>query len=89
MSNILKKILSKYPETEFVKYDDFDDCLIGTAENAEFLPVLCYDKDMILDKIMRLYDMNYEDALIFYDDEFLSNIEADSELLPVIFQRVK
>jgi len=53
---------------DLLTLDGFDEAVIGVVERAGLLAV-CYDKSKILKILMR--DMNYEDAVDYYEFNIL------------------
>jgi len=53
-------------ENDFMKMDGYDDCIIGVVERTGLPPILCYDKTLILNKLMN-DGMNEEEALEFWE----------------------
>lgn len=50
----------------FLKIDGFDDCVVGIVTRFGQEPILCYDYDNILTKLMQ-DDMNEEEAIEYFD----------------------
>jgi hypothetical protein len=47
--------------------DGFDDCIVGVVERCSQLPIVCYDKCLILDKLVDDEDMTINDAEEFFE----------------------
>ena len=50
----ITKFLNNYwstPETEVLVMDGYDSCIVGLMHNVEKFPILCYDKDRVLDAL--------------------------------------
>jgi len=63
MSNKLDYIKEEYPEVMLM--DGFEDCIIGICERHGQEPIVTYDKNKIIDKLI-LEDMTEEEALEFF-----------------------
>lgn len=64
MSNKVDYIKEVYPEVMLM--DGFDDCIIGICERIGQEPIVTYDKDAIIAKMVTEDDMTEEDALEFF-----------------------
>jgi|TARA_R110000772_G_scaffold95430_3_gene193744 hypothetical protein len=49
---------------ELLTMDGFDDCIIGVVECFGRSPVVCYDKDKVIDKLAE--DMGHDDAVEYF-----------------------
>ena len=58
-------ILEKYPDQEFLMADGFDDCILGVMERIGSEPIIVYEKEKLIRKLME-EGMTEEDALEFY-----------------------
>lgn len=58
-------ILDKYPDEEFLFADGYDKAIIGIAPEPNGALRVCYDTNKVIKILMR--DMNYEDAIEFFD----------------------
>lgn len=47
--------------------DGFDEAIIGTAERINLGPVVAYDKEKMLDIMIKRDGMTYEEAIEFFD----------------------
>lgn len=47
--------------------DGFDDCIVGVGYRCGSEPVVAYDMDMIISKMMDRDGMSYEDAVEFFE----------------------
>lgn len=54
-------------EHELLKVDGFDDCIIGIVERFGMEPVFCYDKELIVAKIMKEEGMPFEQAVEHFE----------------------
>jgi hypothetical protein len=52
---------------ELLKIDGFDDCIIGLIERFGMEPVLCYDKERIVTKIMTEEGIHFEQAVEHFE----------------------
>jgi len=55
---------------EIMKMDGYDDCLIGVVEMFGKEPLLCYDKNKVLDRLMG-DGMDLEEAHEYYEYNML------------------
>jgi len=46
--------------------DGFDDCIAGVVERIGQPPIICYDRDKVLNKLMS-QDMDYEEAVEYFE----------------------
>ena len=68
-----------------VTFDGFGDCVVGYASQFNSDPVVVYDHELMMEKLIREDDMTYEDAY-----EYLSfNVEGlwAGEFTPMIMRR--
>lgn len=49
------------------KIDGFDDCIIGVVTRIKLTPMLCYDSDKIISKLIREEQMTWEEAHEHFD----------------------
>lgn len=61
---------------EFMLMDGYDDCVIGVIERFGQPPIVCYDKEKVLEKLSK--DMSYEDAIEFFEFNQLGAWVGDS-----------
>jgi len=65
MSNSkLDYIVETYPEVMLM--DGFEDCIVGICERMGQEPIVTYDKNKIIDKMITEDGMTEEDALEFF-----------------------
>ena len=55
-----------YPDVEMLKMDGYDEAFIGVVERFGMEPILCYDKDKVLD-ILVAGGMDEDEALEFFE----------------------
>lgn len=53
-------------ESEFVSMDGYDDCIIGVVEQFGRPPILCYDRSLVIKKLMGS-DLTYDEAEEFFE----------------------
>lgn len=58
-------ILDKYPESEFLFAEGYDEAIIGVVEGYDDQMKICYDKSKII-RILVKNGMDYIDATEFY-----------------------
>jgi hypothetical protein len=49
------------------KIDGFDDCVVGIVERCTQPPILCYDRDKIVSKLIREQQMTWDEAFEYFD----------------------
>ena len=64
--SIRDTIFEKYPDNEFTFADGFDDCIIGVVERFGMEPIICYDKDKVINSLQN-EGMSYEEAYEYFD----------------------
>jgi len=50
-----------------MKMDGFDDCIVGVGYRCGSGPVLCYDMDWVIQKLMKKDRMTYEEAVEYFE----------------------
>jgi thiamine monophosphate kinase len=60
----LEEIIERYPDTEILKADGFDDAVIGIEERSGRL---VYDVDMMIHILIKDEEMSEEDAIEYLD----------------------
>lgn len=60
-----ERILELYPDQEFLMADGFDDCVLGVMERIGMEPIIVYDKEKVIQKLME-DGISEEDALDYY-----------------------
>ena len=77
MSELSDRLLELGVEEPLVM-DGYDDCVIGVLERFGMEPVVLYDKEKVLKKIIGLSgDGSYEDALEYYEFNQLGGWHGD------------
>jgi hypothetical protein len=51
---------------DLLKMDGFDDCIVGIATGKCIESVLIYDRDKVIEKLMKS-DMTYEEAVEYHE----------------------
>ena len=64
MSSKLDYIIENYPDVMLM--DGFEDCIIGICERIGQEPIVTYDKEKIINKLIVEDDFTEEDALDFF-----------------------
>ena len=59
-----------FPEHGMVDFPGYEDCIVGVVTRFGAEPILCYDKDKIMEKKMTEDNVDYETAL----DDFEFNM---------------
>ena len=49
------------------KIDGFDDCVVGIVERIKMEPILCYDRNKIVSKLIREQQMTWDEAFEHFD----------------------
>ena len=62
----LDKILEDWAGHDLMSADGFEDCLVGVVERYGSQPCLCYDKGLMIKKMVD-HGMSEEEALEFFD----------------------
>ena len=44
------------------KINGFDDCIVGIVERIKLVPMICYDQDKIISKLIREEQMTWDEA---------------------------
>lgn len=65
-SEKLNRTLSEEWDQQFLKMDGYDDCLIGVVERFGQSPILCYDKEKVISKLMD-EGMTEDQAIEFFE----------------------
>lgn len=64
-------------ENEFVSMDGYDDCIVGIVEQFGRPPILCYDRALVIRKLMQ-NDMSHEEAEEFFEYNQIGAYVGDS-----------
>ena len=64
-------------ENDFMCMDDYDHCFVGVIERYGQAPIVCYDKDKVLAKLVS-DGMTYEGAIEFFEFNQLGAWVGDS-----------
>jgi len=64
----MKQLLQEYFESgePLLKMDGFDDCIAGVVERIGQEPIICYDKNKVLDQMVK-DGMTYEEAVEYFE----------------------
>ena len=68
MENVLTKILEIFPDSNFLKADGFDNCVIGYDSNDR----LIYSVSAIIEQLVKVDNMDMDEAI----EHFHFNIES-------------
>ena len=71
---VIELIAELYPEA--LKMDGFDDCIIGVCHRFGFDPLIAYDRDKVVDKLVS-QGMTQEQAVEFYEFNHLGAYMGD------------
>ncbi len=64
MTYKIEYIKENYPEVLLM--DDFDDCIIGICNRFGQEPIIAYDYDKVINKMVTEWIMSHEDAVEYY-----------------------
>jgi hypothetical protein len=53
-------------ENEFLTMDGYDDCILGVVERFGIEPIICYDKNKVIGRLMD-DGLTYDEALEFFE----------------------
>ncbi len=59
-------MITSSEETDLLKMNGFDDCIVGVVERYGQSPILCYDKEKVLLQLQRESGMTEEEAREFF-----------------------
>jgi len=63
----IDKALEIFNDTNFIQVTDFDECIIGVAEGFNIEPILVYDRNKMIKKLMTRDHMTEADAVDFFE----------------------
>ena len=64
-------------ENSFMSMDVYDDCLVGVVEQFGRPPIFCYDRSLVIKKLMES-DTSYEEAEEFFEYNQIGAYVGDS-----------
>lgn len=59
--------LEKAENIKKLKMDGFDDCIEGIVERFGQIEILCYNKEKVIEKLMKEGECTYTEALEYYE----------------------
>ena len=59
---MLRSMLVDLYDDQMVFMDGYDDCIAGVCERLGMLPIVAYDRDKVIKKLVVVHGMTYEDA---------------------------
>jgi len=59
-------IADLWDDQNLVFMDGYDDCIVGDCERLGMLPIVAYDRDKVIKKLVDVHKMTYEDAEDWY-----------------------
>ena len=62
----IEKLLEEYPDSELLKADGFDECIIGICDRYGQEQLVAYDKEKVIKKLMK-DKMSYEEAIEYFE----------------------
>ncbi len=65
MSNKIEYIRNVYPD--ILLMDDFDDCVIGICNRFGQDPIVAYDYNLVINKMVNEWEMDIDEALEYYE----------------------
>ena len=69
---------------EALTCDGFDEAIIGIAERIGMETIVAYDKDKVLEILMK--DMSYEEAMEYYEYNILGALMGD--FTPIFIEKI-
>jgi len=61
-----KLIDETYPDDKILRMDGFDDCVVGIVNRKMSPPILCYDTEKVIEKMVK-EGMTHEEAVEFFE----------------------
>ena len=81
--DIREKISDQFGE-DLMVLDGYDDCIIGVCERFGMDDVVLYDKEKIIQKLMK--DMGHEDAMEYFEYNIIGSFVGAKT--PAFFERI-
>lgn len=78
LGNVMSHILEAWPDTPFQVMEGYNDCVIGVIERFGADPILCYDKEAVIQETMDQSTMTYEQALEWFHVNQLGSWVGDN-----------
>lgn len=68
MQENIKQLIELFDcdDEPMLKMDGYDECIAGIVERFGQPPIVCYDKDLVLDELMK-QGMPYDDAVEWWE----------------------
>ena len=68
MSNEIEELFAGFnpDDSPLMKMEGYDDCIIGVVERIGLPPLLCYDKDKVIERLKK-DGMSYFEALEYFE----------------------
>jgi hypothetical protein len=66
VDNELDNFVEQFTDEPLIKMDGYDDCVVGVVEQYGRPPILCYDKDKVIARLVEQGMENDEEALEFW-----------------------
>ena len=63
IENVFTWIDEMFPEHDMINLDGYEDCIVGVVTRFGAEPILCYDRDKVIEKKMTEGNVDYETAL--------------------------
>ena len=60
-----------FPEHDMINFDGYEDCIVGVVTRFGAEPILCYDKDMVMEKKITENDGDYEQAISDFEHNMI------------------
>lgn len=61
--NITRDSIVDLYDEDILFMDGYDDCILGVCERLGQQPIVAYDKGKVVDKLVDVHDMSYEEAI--------------------------
>ena len=75
---VLERLLENDPEASYLTIDGYDDCIIGIATRFGMDPVLAYDREAMIQKMIREDGLDREGAEEHFDFNIIGAWMGDS-----------
>ena len=60
-----------FPEHDMINFDGYEDCIVCVVTRFGAEPILCYDKDMVMEKKITENDGDYEQAISDFEHNMI------------------
>ncbi len=70
------KLPFEFDDYEFKKMDGFDECIVGVVERFGCEPIICYDKNAILENLQK-QGMSFAESIEYFEFNQLGSWVGD------------